>query len=243
VGSYAVACVVLAAAFVFAGVSFLQSRRKSRQAARRKRISVIEQLYRTTDPTARAIVLEDAAALIGIVIAAGAIIIHQVALLLIGRNRSFLVGEVADPDTRDYILGDLRCRPEVDRVTWLHLEVVGTDRLLVVASIGLAGEPAESEAARQLAAIDQSLRQELLIVVVVLSLSEPQARLVTHTDGTSAERGAGFPGSVVLEAGVAPLHDGARLLLLGQAVLCRASLAVALAGVLDVGTRVLGLIG
>ena len=151
VGSYCVAYVVLAAAFVFEGVSFLQSRRKSRQAARRQQISVVEHLYRTTDPTVRAVVLEDAAALVGIVIAAGAIFIHQVtgsatpdavgsiliglllavvALLLISRNRAFLVGEVADPDTREFILGELISRPEVDRVTWLHLEVVGTDRLL-----------------------------------------------------------------------------------------------------------------
>ena len=79
---------------------------------------VIEEVMATSDPTLRAVFFEDAAALVGLVIATGGLAAHEVtgsstpdalgsilvgvllavvAVVLIDRNRQFLVGEEADP--------------------------------------------------------------------------------------------------------------------------------------------------
>ena len=100
----------------------------------------------TSDPTLRAVFAEDVAALIGLVLAAaglgarqlsgsavpdavGSILIGLllavVAVQLINRNRRFLVGEEADPRLRVAVLQALLDMPEVARVTYLRLEVVG----------------------------------------------------------------------------------------------------------------------
>src|SRR6476661_3830303 len=100
----------------------------------------------TSDPTLRAVFFEDSAALVGLVIAAVALAAHQatgsstpdavgsilvgvllaaVALVLINRNRQFLVGEEADPRIRAAMIEALPGIPDVARVTYLRLAVVG----------------------------------------------------------------------------------------------------------------------
>ncbi len=116
--NYLVAYVVLGIAFVLEGVSFAQATRQARKAARGARPRVLGYILNTSNPTLRAVFAEDAAALIGIVIAATGIALHQitgspvpdaigslligvllavVAVFLIDRNRRFLVGEAVRP--------------------------------------------------------------------------------------------------------------------------------------------------
>ena len=192
---FIVAYVVLAISFVLEGVSFAQAWRQSRAGAREQERDLLEHLLRTTDPTVRAVFFEDAAALIGILIAATGIGLHQatgsvvpdavgsilvgvllgvVAILLIGRNRAFLVGEIADPQVRDIVLRAILDQPEVDRVTSLYLEVMGVRRFLVVGAVDLVGDAAEHEAAHLLATLESRLRAHPAVVAAVLSLSEPE---------------------------------------------------------------------
>ena len=122
---YTIAYIVLAVAFVLEGASFLNAHRRVRRDAERRHISDATFLRQTSDPTLRAVWVEDASALIGLAIAAAALALHQltgdprwdaagsilvgvllgvVAIFLLSRNMAFLVGEVADPEVRTRVL-------------------------------------------------------------------------------------------------------------------------------------------
>ncbi|QGQ20436.1 cation diffusion facilitator family transporter [Cellulomonas sp. JZ18] len=203
-GSFVVAYVVLAIAFVLEGVSFAQAWRQSRGDARRRHRGLVEQVLATSDPTVRAVFFEDAAALVGIVIAAAGIAAHQVtgspvpdavgsilvgvllavvALVLIARNLRFLVGEAVDPGLRDAALRRLLAMPEVARVTSLRLEFVGARRVFLVGAVDLAGNPVEDEAAHVLALVERRTRDVPGVVGAVLSLAEPEEPALVPADG------------------------------------------------------------
>src|SRR6516164_5462055 len=111
---FAVGYVVLGVSFVLEGISFLQSVRQAKPEAESVQRDLIEHVLATSDPTLRAVFAEDSAALIGLVIAAAGLAAHQVtgsvvpdavgsilvglllavvAIVLINRNRRFLVGQ------------------------------------------------------------------------------------------------------------------------------------------------------
>jgi len=69
---------VLAVAFVGDGISLVQSLRQARSEAKERGWNVWFHLLRSSDPTVRAVVVEDSAALIGLVIAAvGLLLSHH----------------------------------------------------------------------------------------------------------------------------------------------------------------------
>jgi cation diffusion facilitator family transporter len=209
---YLWAYVVLGAAFVLEGISFAQARREVRRGARHADVSRVTFLDRTSNPTLRAVYFEDAAALIGIVIAVSGLALHQatgdpvwdaigsilvgvllgwVAVYLLRRNMAFLVGQVADPRAYDTVLGWLQERPEVQTVTTLHLEYVGPDKLFLVGSVDLVGDDAESEAAEELQRLEDHLEQRPEIARAVLSLAAPgRPPSVGRPVGNNAGEGA-----------------------------------------------------
>ena len=159
--NFLVAYIVLAIAFVLEGISFIQAMFQARRLAVVQGRTVPSFVLNTSNPTLRAVFAEDAAALIGITIAFAGIALRQitgsatpdavgsilvgvllavVAVFLIDRNRRFLVGEVVRPEVRQRVLRALLERPDVDRITYLHLEYVGPGRLYLVAVIDMAGD-------------------------------------------------------------------------------------------------------
>lgn len=193
--SFLVAYIVLAVAFVLEGISFLQAWRQARGAAARRDRDLWEHVLETSDPTVRAVFFEDAAALVGILIAASGIAAHQVtgstvpdavgsilvgvllavvAVVLIDRNRRFLVGESADPALQRAAVQALLAQPEVARVTQLRLEVVGARQIFLTGAVDLAGNPVEDEASHVLAALECRVQQNPGVVRAVLSLAEPE---------------------------------------------------------------------
>ncbi|MDR7251288.1 cation diffusion facilitator family transporter [Nocardioides sp. BE266] len=192
--NYLWAYVVLGAAFVLEGISFAQARREVRRGARDADVSRATFLDTTSNPTLRAVFFEDAAALVGIVIAVSGLALHQatgqpvwdaigsilvglllgfVAVYLLRRNMAFLVGQVADPRAYDTVLGWLQGRPEVQTVNTLHLEYVGPDKLFLVGSVDLVGDDPESEAAEELQRLEDHLEERPEIARAVLSLAAP----------------------------------------------------------------------
>jgi cation diffusion facilitator family transporter len=193
-GHFAVGYGVLAVSFVLEGISFRQSVRQARSEARSSQRDLFEHVLVTSDPTLRAVFAEDAAALIGVLIAAAGLGTHQltgspvpdaagsilvglllavVAVVLINRNRQFLVGQEADPRVRSAAIGALLDEPEVARVTYLRLEIVGPRMISVVGAVDLTGDDAESHVAVRLRALETRLGASPAVAGAVLSLSAP----------------------------------------------------------------------
>ena len=193
--NYFWAYVVLAISFVLEGVSFTQAVRQARGVARARGLDAWRYLSRGSDPTLRAVLAEDFSALVGIVIAALGIGLHQltgnpvydaigsicvgvllgaVALFLISRNRDFLVGQSVDPVTRQRVVATLLAQPGIERVTYLHLEFVGPGRVFLVAAVDLLGDAPESEVAWRLRAIEAQVEAHPMVMRAVLTLATPQ---------------------------------------------------------------------
>ena len=191
---FLVGYVVLAVSFLLEGISFLRSVRQARPAAELFERDLIEQVMATSDPTLRAVFAEDAAALLGLVIAAVGLGAHEltgssvpdavgsilvglllavVASYLIERNRAFLLGEEADPRIRSAVIRALLQEPEVARVTYLRLEFVGPRIVSVIGDVDLTGDDSESHLAVRLRALEAKIADSPVVAGAVLSLSAP----------------------------------------------------------------------
>ena len=185
---------VLGFSFLLEGTSFLQSVRQARREAATVDRDLITHVLATSDPTLRAVFAEDAAALTGLVIAATGLGLHQltgsatpdaigsilvgvllgvVAIVLIDRNRRFLVGMQVSPPVRAAIVQALRELPEVSRVTALRVDFIGPRQLYLVADVDLSGDDTESHLAVRLRALEARIRESPAVVDCTLSLSAP----------------------------------------------------------------------
>ncbi|AFM19149.1 cation diffusion facilitator family transporter [Mycolicibacterium chubuense NBB4] len=194
--NYLVAYIVLGVAFVLEGSSLFQAFRQLRGEADEFNRDLLAHVLDTSDPTTRAVFAEDTAALIGIVFALLGIGLHQltgqavwdaigsiavglllgvVAVILIDRNRRFLVGEPASPQLREAAIERLKNLPEVASVRFIRLVFVGPKQLFLVASVDLVGDAVESSIADTLRNLENQLQAEPYIVDAVLTIAEPDA--------------------------------------------------------------------
>ncbi len=177
-GYYLVSYVVLAVSFVAEGVSFLKARRQVAGQSRRWGVSNARYLRLTSDTTVKAVYFEDAAALIGLVLAAAGLGLAQltgsevwdgvasiaigllllvVAAVLAYSNVTLLVGRAVPRRIRDEIAAELRSVPAVTAVPTLFTMQVGPGEILVAAKVdfddtadGARIEEASDEAERRL---------------------------------------------------------------------------------------------
>jgi cation diffusion facilitator family transporter len=195
VSDFTVAYIVLGVSAVLEGVSFTQAYRQARTAARRRGLGTVEGVLASSNPTLRGVFAEDAAALAGIAIAVLGILLHQlsglpvydaagsiligvllavVAVVLIDRNRRFLVGQDTPPEVEQAVVDRLLQHPDVARVTYLHLEFVGPERVYLVAAVDIRGNEAEDRVAEALRRIERDVELDPHILEVVLTLSSPE---------------------------------------------------------------------
>ncbi|MCW2766809.1 MAG: cation diffusion facilitator family transporter, partial [Nocardioides sp.] len=179
---------------------FAQASRQVRGAASRWGLHPLRYVTRTSDPTLRAVFFEDFSALIGILLAAAAIGLHQltgepafdafgsiavgtllavVAVFLMRRNMDYLLGVGLSPELRARVLRGLLAHPEIDRITYLHVEYVGPQQLFVVAAVDLVGDDPESDLALRLRRVEADIEREELIVDAVLTLAPPDEPALT----------------------------------------------------------------
>jgi cation diffusion facilitator family transporter len=191
---YLIAYIVLAVSFVLEGISFFQAFRQLRAEAHGLERDLLEHALETSDPTVRAVFAEDAAALVGIVIAVAGIALHEftgvaawdavgsilvgvllgvVAVLLIDRNRRFLTGEGGSAELREAAVRRVQRLADVAEVRYLRLEFIGPKQLFLVASVDLTGDDAESSVARRLRRLEGELEADPYVVEAVLTVSEP----------------------------------------------------------------------
>jgi cation diffusion facilitator family transporter len=199
-GRFAVGYAVLAVSLVLETISFLQSIRQARPEAQSLQRDLIEHVLATSDPTLRAVFAEDAAALAGLVIAAAGLAARQltgspvpdavgsilvglllavVSIVLINRNRRFLIGQEAGPRVRAATIEALLAAPEVARVTYLRLEIVGPRLVSVIGDVDLTGDDREAHLAVRLRALEARIAASPAVAGVVLSLSAPDEPTLT----------------------------------------------------------------
>jgi cation diffusion facilitator family transporter len=191
---FVIGYIVLGVSFVLEGISFLRSVRQATPEAQSMQRDLIEHVLATSDPTLRAVFAEDAAALTGLVIAAAALAARQLtgsplpdaagsmligallavtAFVLINLNRRFLIGQEADPRVRAAVLQAMLDAPEIARVTYLRLEIVGPRMVSVVGDVDLTGDDTESHLAIRLRALEARISASPAVAGTVLSLSAP----------------------------------------------------------------------
>ncbi|MEV0344177.1 cation diffusion facilitator family transporter [Nonomuraea sp. NPDC050680] len=148
--------IVLALSFAIEGMSFLNALAQLRREARRHDVSPFRLVSITSDTALKAVVYEDAAALIGLLIAALGLLGYQVtgspvwdgaasiaigvlllvaALTLIRSNVSLLIGQSAPGPMEEEIRAVLVGQPEVESVVELLTMMLGPGSLLVAAKI------------------------------------------------------------------------------------------------------------
>jgi cation diffusion facilitator family transporter len=170
---------VLGAAFVLEGTSWQQAVRQVRAAARAEDLPVLAHIRRTDDPTSVSVLLEDSAALIGVLIAAGALGLHRltgsatwdgigsvligvlltaVALLLGRINLNLLTGAQADPRIVADVRDRLGAAPEVEWVVDIITVTFGADRVLACARLDFRDELTAGDVERACVRMAHELR-------------------------------------------------------------------------------------
>ncbi len=178
--SFLVSYVVLAVALVAEGTSLVRALKQTRAEAEAAGRGVREYLRLSQDPTTKVVVLEDSAAVAGIVFAAASIFMHQltgahqwdaVGSIMIGfllsyvayrlgkDTKGLLLGEAALPEQRDAIRDAIVAQDEVTAVLEMLTMAIGPEHLLVAARADfddeLSGREIESVSAR----IDRAVRE------------------------------------------------------------------------------------
>ena len=178
--SYLVAYVVLTVAFVAEGISLIRALREVRREAAAEGRTTREHLRMTKNPTTKVVVLEDSAAVVGVVIAAAGIGLHEMtgdhrfdayASLLIGAllafvayrlgrdTKALLLGEAALPEDRAAIRRTVERHDEVAEVYEVLTMSTGPRSLLVAVRAELAAQLDATDVHRACTQIERDVRE------------------------------------------------------------------------------------
>ena len=193
--SYLWAYIVLAVAFVLEGASFLQAFGEARTKAAERDESILAHVKYTSNPMLRSVFVEDSLALIGLIIAALGLFLHQQtgdpvwdavasilvgvvlgvgAIVLISRNAHFLTGEATSERGRNHLLGLILGHPNVESVSFLHTQWIGADSVLVIATVDLVGDVPESRLQVLLQQVEDEVEKVPEISRAILGLTNPR---------------------------------------------------------------------
>jgi cation diffusion facilitator family transporter len=180
VAGYLLSYAVLGVSFVAEGVSWLKAVRQLRGEAREAQRPIVEHVRLSSDPTVKTVFSEDTAALVGLVLAAAGLALHQitgqafwdaaaaiaigvllaVVAYLLGRDtKEMLIGESAPAPLRDGIRTALADHPEVDRVVDVRTMLLGPEALLVAARLDMNDELGAAEVEDSTDAIAAALQE------------------------------------------------------------------------------------
>jgi cation diffusion facilitator family transporter len=170
---------VLAVAAIFEGISFRQAIRQARGQSRRTRKSLTDLVRDPEDPTTNSVVMEDSAALVGIVVAAIGVGLHQltgssiwdgaaslvigallltVAFLLARATGDLLIGKQANRNLLTSIEKFLEDEDEIVDVVDLLTMLVGAGRVLLCVRVDFVDEVSAGDIEQACLRIDSELR-------------------------------------------------------------------------------------
>ena len=199
----AIPLIVLAVAFVAEGISLLRAMRETRTQADEAGLPLKRFIPQSRDPTAKTVVFEDTAAVIGIVLAAVGItldhitgahvfdacasiaigVLLAVVAFTLGRDvKGLLIGEAARPDERERLCRLLQDHDGVDEVIELMTMAIGPQALLVAARLDLSDGMSSDEVEQLATELDEAMRDALPEVREVFI--DPTSRHDASTNGT-----------------------------------------------------------
>jgi divalent metal cation (Fe/Co/Zn/Cd) transporter len=170
--------VVLALAFVFEAGSLAVAVKSFNK--EKDDTSVWQAIHRSKDPTTFMVLLEDSAALIGLLVAAlgiylttrlqnpvfdGAasivigIVLAAIAILLGYQTKGLLIGEGADPETIKTIRQITEADPDVEKVTHILTMYFGPDTILVAMDMRFRQHLSALELERTIDRLEESIRK------------------------------------------------------------------------------------
>lgn len=172
---------VLAIAAILEGTSFRQALNQAKGAARKGRRSVKSYIRDPDDPTVKSVVLEDSAALVGLLLAGLGVLGHQLtgnqvwdgaASLAIGvllvfaaaalaqSCKGLLIGKQADLRTIQEIGRRLEQEPEIVDVVDVQTMLIGVDRILLCTRVDFEDGYTAADVENACVRIDQDLRRD-----------------------------------------------------------------------------------
>jgi cation diffusion facilitator family transporter len=199
--------IVLGVAAVFEGASFVVALRQFLEQARDT--PFWEALHRSKDPTTYTVLAEDAAALVGLVVAAlGIALSHRfdipeldgaasliiglllagVAVALVRESRGLLIGEGIRPETaraiRSFALGQPKVR-DVGRVLSMY---IGPDDVLVTMDLDFDDGTTAADAAAAIAAVERQVRERYPMIkrLFIEAGAAPAQQRWSRPDSTQA---------------------------------------------------------
>ncbi|MCW2887200.1 MAG: cation transporter [Streptosporangiaceae bacterium] len=172
--------IVLAVAFLLESLSWRQAMRQVRADARHHELELFAYIRRTDEPTSVSVLLEDSAALVGLLLAFAGLGLHHltgvaaydgiasiligvvlsaVALLLGRINRNLLIGNQADPRLVRGVKELLAAAPEIEWVVDIITLTMGTDQILVCARLDFRDDLTAGQVERTCVRLTQALRE------------------------------------------------------------------------------------
>jgi cation diffusion facilitator family transporter len=182
------AWIVLAISFAADGVSWVRSLRQARRQAKEYDTTLRTYLRRTSDPVVRAILVEDSAALVGLFLAAGGLLLSRIlgtnlpdslASLLIGLLLAvtafglarpfadFLVGRSLPPPLLDRLYAIVREDAAIEQILSLRAVYTGPEEVIVAAKVHPSKGRNAEELARAMDDLDRRIRLALPVVADV----------------------------------------------------------------------------
>jgi cation diffusion facilitator family transporter len=179
-----IAYVVLAVAFMAEGVSLARATYQMRQEARGRRRELLDHVRRSPDTTVKAALFEDAAALAGLVLAAGGLLLEgltgsavwdgsasiAIGLLLVvvafrlGRDsKNGLIGHAVDRDEQRVIAREITSTPGIDEIVELRTMHLGPESVIVAAEVAFSDDIGAGRVEDIAGEIDRRLRDKLSV--------------------------------------------------------------------------------
>ncbi|NJC73609.1 cation diffusion facilitator family transporter [Planosporangium thailandense] len=194
---------VLVVSLALEALSWRTAHAQLREEARARRRSLAEHVRSASDPTATTVLLEDSAAIVGIGLALGALVLHWatgwtgwdagasilIGLLLVGvaflvarRSKGLLIDESPPPDVLERLRGRIVAEPWVGAIESLTAVYIGPQRVLVMVRLLPVAEVARLPA-EELMAKTYDLRASLCAVEVI---ADVEITLVPGADERSS---------------------------------------------------------